>query len=443
MRIVLSLAIAVLLTGCAGTMDALNPKPIQPKIGDTFDAVNKMSNEAGTGDLVDITAGALSVLSQKRSYTGTPMDVYGSRQNDPAYDPYKFYRAFQRNFIDHTILQPQTAKSDVFVFRQDKLVLISQGGDSFPNEMKTLAEDGKRRDFYGADFDLANKIHADYGAWASKQDMANLHALKVNDVNELNAAEAELKNYSELYRSTDAGDLFRYLVDRAVSSSKHISIAQAAQMRKVEEDKAAKQREQEAQQREKEAALLRAKVKTIDARDLAELRAKKIKFGTLFYCSDAGGSGLAENLISYAASENNMLFARALYDQPWRRFCGQEFVPFTDLAALHSGGTLYATRNGKEYYLVKTGANMTLGVMGPANVYKPKRYIPEMVCNGKEAWLADSLDDNRAGWRTGAEALSAGERYAERLNNSGDMAGCRVNTVYVATGGSRFVPINK
>lgn len=275
MRIILSFILAAVLTGCAGTMDALNPKPIRPNVGDSFNAVNKMSNDAGTGDLVDISASL--DLSERRTYTGTPMDVYGARKKDPKYDPYKFYRAFQRNFIDHSILQPYTPKSDIFVFRQDKLVLISADGTSLANDMQSLIEDDKRRAYYGADFDLANKIHADYGAWATKEDMANLHALKVNDLSELDAAEAELRNYKELYRSADAGDLFRYLVDRAVSNSKHITIAQAAQIRKAEEEKAAKFAAQEAERQ-------RVKAEAQAAKERAE-HAKEYPFEAVLTCT--------------------------------------------------------------------------------------------------------------------------------------------------------------
>ncbi len=69
-------------------------------------------------------------------------------------------------------------------------------------------------------------------------------------------------------------------------------------------------------------------------------------------------------------------------------------------------------------------------------------YIPQMVCaDGKGPWLADSLEGRS--WSSANEAKKAGERYAQRIQESGGPSGCKVNDVFVRNSNGSFKPLSK
>ena len=257
MKLLFSIVAMLLLVGCA----SLVPHQIHPDLGEDFNSVNKKSNDAGTGDLVDISS---------------------SIKGNQGYDNYTFYRAFQRNFIDHSLLQPYNPLSDILVFKQDKLVLISRDGNTLAKDIAPLKEKDRQLTYYGADYDLAIKYSKDFGVLPTRENISQMQAYGVKSISDLDAAEEDFKKYSYLYNKLE---LTTYLQDKATAKGKTRTIDQAAQARKAGEERAA-------QQREKEAARERAVAEANAARNRAE-HAKEYPFEAVISCGGMAGSQTA------------------------------------------------------------------------------------------------------------------------------------------------------
>jgi hypothetical protein len=358
--------VAVLLSGCA----TLNPQPMHAQVGQDFNAVNTASNDTGNGDLeeligINIAGAGTLILQGHPEYENCKKDVYRLCANRKIFtsdklEPYKFYEthhATLKNIFDPA--QPLEANPSVFVFKQNKLVLITTM-NAFVGDMDKFTESEARKERYGADYDLANKYIADFGVLPSTQDIADLHAHGVQGAAGLGAAEAEMAKYGSLYAK---GEVVLFLHDTETAKNKRETIAQAREARKAEEERLARQQE-------REAARQRAQAAAEAANQRAQIYASraKMKFTTIVYCAYPYSSDMAANMafsLTQAASQDNTyIFAQMLTSGAYNKYCEAQVTSNVRLSKEAITNAKEVTRKGKLVYFVTNLGGGAVGFMG-------------------------------------------------------------------------------
>ncbi len=222
----------------AGLLDCFNPKPVTPRIGEDFDNVNKASQDLCSGPLVKLT-GVEGINFKNANVNDT--------QIDHRFDRYEIYG--KNSDLDSQTGQFRWSGAELFVFKDKKLVL-NTSTTQFRKDAELMLEKEKQKEDYGADYDVAIKYSRDFGILPSMDTINELHKYKVNNVNDLAAAEAEFQKYSpRLYRNLQ---LTTYLQDRETATQKSESIEQAAKDRTTEEEKRKAEHEKVEEQRRAE-----------------------------------------------------------------------------------------------------------------------------------------------------------------------------------------------